>query len=482
MIHKVKNPLLYVAFITGAMLMVYELVAARILAPTLGSSLYVWTSVIGVMIAALSLGYWAGGVLADLRNHRYDIAYMLLVLAFCIIWTAMAYDYILGSYSTVDMDVRLKGVLVSLFLFAPASFVLGAIGPYLAKLEVKYLTKTGRSVANLSALNSIGGIVGTFVTGFILFSYVGSHAIVLYLAVVSIVLSWLVQPRHQTVRRLIVTVVGGIVLLSLASSYTPIIRIDTAMARYEIHNYTLDGKPMRGIVSGPNGIQSGVYIDNPDGQPFWYTRQFSRIAGQLKDPPQRILMLGGGALTAPRLMARQYPDAQIDVVEIDEQLPDIARQYFFYDDPDNVSIIIDDARSYINKNKHTYDVIYVDVYADNMIPASMVTKEYVKTLSQSLTPQGYVVANVIGSMRAGHPCRDSIGVIDAGYRTVFKHGAIAMRDPYLSRGNMILVYGREAIALDGYKVFDAMGYSAYTDDFAPIERNVRACYAQKVTI
>lgn len=158
MIHKAKNPLLYVAFITGAMLMVYELVAARILAPTLGSSLYVWTSVIGVMIAALSLGYWAGGVLADLRNHRYDIAYMLLVLAFCIIWTAMAYDYILGSYSTVDMDVRLKGVLVSLFLFAPASFVLGAIGPYLAKLEVKYLTKTGRSVANLSALNSIGEI------------------------------------------------------------------------------------------------------------------------------------------------------------------------------------------------------------------------------------------------------------------------------------------------------------------------------------
>src|SRR5512133_2999486 len=164
-----------VAFVTGFTLMAFELVASRILAPTIGTSTYVWTSVIGVMIAALALGYAAGGWAADKRAEQTDIAWLLLLTALFILLTRVTYQGTLEDIAATLHDSRAQGVVASIFLFVPASFLMGVISPYLARLRVRSLTTTGRSVAGLSASNSVGGIVGTFCTGFIFFSIIGSR-------------------------------------------------------------------------------------------------------------------------------------------------------------------------------------------------------------------------------------------------------------------------------------------------------------------
>lgn len=157
------------AFITGFALLAYELSAARILAPTIGSSTYVWTSVIGVIIAALSLGYAIGGILADRRTKSSDIGVLLLASATTTLISIILSRDALEVIASLVRDPRLQGLIASAFLFSPTSFLLGAVSPYLAKLRTVSLKHTGTSIASLSAANAVGGIVGTFSVGFIFF-------------------------------------------------------------------------------------------------------------------------------------------------------------------------------------------------------------------------------------------------------------------------------------------------------------------------
>jgi MFS family permease len=210
--------LLAIAFGVGFGLMAYELVAARILAPTLGSSTYVWTSVIGIIIAALALGFYAGGRLADARNTRSDIAWLLLLVAAAITYTLVSYDGTLSAIANTAIDSRVQGVLAAVLLFAPASFFVGVVSPYLTKINVTSLRTTGRAVASLDMSNSLGGIVGTFVTGFILFGYIGSRETLIALVIVFIGLSWAVAPRTLVVYRVMVSVIlGGLAVATLSS-------------------------------------------------------------------------------------------------------------------------------------------------------------------------------------------------------------------------------------------------------------------------
>ncbi|HMH70378.1 MAG TPA: fused MFS/spermidine synthase, partial [Candidatus Saccharimonadales bacterium] len=164
-----------VAFASGFSLMAFELIGARMLAPAIGSSTYVWTSVIGVIIAALSAGYFLGGKLADLRGRPGDIALLCLTITIGMGAMLLLFDSTMAWIVQTQSDLRFKGVIASLLLFAPTSLLIGMLSPYLVKLKITSLLSSGQSVAGLSAFESIGGIVGTFVTGFIVFSYIGAR-------------------------------------------------------------------------------------------------------------------------------------------------------------------------------------------------------------------------------------------------------------------------------------------------------------------
>ena len=461
------NKLETIALVCGFVLMVFELAAARILAPGIGSSTYVWTSVIGIIIAALSLGYWIGGKLADKRGYLIDIGRLLLVASLAIVITIVQYESTIGWVANTFDDSRWQGVIASLFLFAPTSFVLGMVSPYLAKLNVRSLKSTGRSIASLSALNSIGGIVGTFLTGFVLFGYIGSHETLVLTVVLLLGTSWLIAPKTDWKIRTFITICILLTVI-VPTVNTSAISIDTPSARYTIR----ESKGIRMLETGPSGAQSGVLLSDSNKMAFWYTGQLANVVAA-SPVKKNILILGGGAFTLPRYLANQYPNSTIDVVEIDPDLAGIARKYFKYDDPKNVNLIFEDARTYVNKTDKTYDVVLVDVYGDIYIPFTLMTKEYGNRINEIVQPKGIVATNMIAGLNGA--CGTLFDALDAPYIDHFSHASYTMKDKQDSRTNMIIAYSHQLFNWPGSEQMEIVDKPVYTDNFTPAEHLQHEC-------
>ena len=469
---KKPNKLEVISFVSGFALLAFELVAARVLAPSIGSSTYVWTSVIGIIIAALSLGYWVGGRIADLRSRPTDLAWLLMVTTVTVLLTQLLYLSTLDSVVSFIGDPRLQAVIASTILFAPTSFLLGALGPYLAKLNVVSLKTSGSQVASLSALNSVGGIAGTFVTGFFLFGYVGSRETFSIIIVLLLLTSWIVVPSYRTMQRAVLSVVVLLVTFLPSSTVEGIVNIDTPSSHYQVIDFSYNDQLVRGLTTGPRGIQSAVYASGSSQPVFWYAQEISRLA--LQQEPESLLILGGGAFTLPQYLAEQLPESQIDVVEIDPALEDISAQYFNYKAPANVRPVFQDARSYVNQTSKQYDVIIVDVYGDTSIPFSLITKQYGESIERAVAPGGRVIVNIIAGDVG--PCKEVLGAVDAAYRQKLPYGAYSTQPGAAKdRANYIVSYAREATSDTVQVQLPRLKRQPYTDNFSPAERLYYDC-------
>ncbi|HEY1085922.1 MAG TPA: fused MFS/spermidine synthase [Candidatus Saccharimonadales bacterium] len=462
-----------ISFITGFSLLTYELAAARILAPTIGSSTYVWTSVIGVIIASLAFGFFIGGKLADKRDHITDLVWLLLLASLMVVATQVLYSGVLSWVVFLGSDVRVQAVIAASLLFAPTSFLIGMTSPYLAKLNVRSLKTTGQHVASLDALNSLGGIVGTFLTGFILFGYIGSHQTFSIVALLLLGVSWLISPKYRLKHRVILSVAISVVtLLPFMGTRVGATNIDTASAHYQVVKYMYNDAPITGLVTGPAGIQSAVYDSGSSDPVFWYTQELARLT--LEEKPERILVLGGGAFTLPQYLAEKLPSSKIDVVEIDPGLKEISEKYFHYKNPSNVNLIFDDARAYVNQSNQTYDMILVDVYGDTSIPFSLITREYAESLDKRLSVDGRVVVNIIGGESG--KCLDVLAAVNASYQNRFPYAYYSnqLSQP-AARANYIVSYSRAPVSIRGQKPLQIPKQPLFTDNYAPAERLYYAC-------
>lgn len=465
-----------ISFTTGFALLTYELAAARVLAPSIGSSTYVWTSVIGVIIAALAAGFWVGGMVADKRNRASDLALLLCLSSLAATFTLIIYPGLLDTVSRLTVDVRLQAVIAAFSLFAPASFLIGMTSPYIAKLNVRSLTTTGRKIASIDAFNSLGGICGTFLTGFVLFGYVGSRQTFFVVALLLISASWLMVPTYLLRQRIALSVaimMIGVVALPVRSAA---IIIDTPSANYEIRQYSFaDGTEINGLSTGPSGIQSGVRLDGSSQPVFWYTKVMAALA--IERQPKRILMLGGGAFTLPQFLAERLPNSQIDVVEIDPALEDISVKYFNYKQPKNVRLIFNDARVFVNQTTDKYDLVLVDAYGDSSIPFSLMTREYAQAVSKLTTNNGVLVANIIAGSSGS--CRDVLVALHAAYASEFGYAYYASELGGLDiRANYIVMYAHQVEDPVLLQPFRLEKQPAYGDNFMPAERLHYACQQQ----
>lgn len=463
-----------ISFVTGFSLLTYELAAARVLAPSIGSSTYVWTGVIGVIIAALSLGFFVGGKVADRRNRLTDLVWLLMFASGMAVLTLITYEDLLYSIVEAIADSRLQAVVAALLLFAPTSFFIGMTSPYLAKLNVQSLKSTGQAVASLDMFNAIGGIAGTFVTGFFLFGFIGSRQTIGLVAVLLLTISWMVAPRIYTKYRVIVSAILLLCAFTPAPAIAGAISIDTPSAHYKVINVFRNDVPITGLITGPSGTQSAVYQNGLKDPVFWYAKEVSRVT--LERNPKDILVLGGGAFTLPEYFADALPDSTIDVVEIDPELEAISKEYFHYTNPSNVNEIFTDARTFVNQSTKQYDVIVVDVYGDTSIPFSLMTKEYGQALSRLVKPNGIVIANIIGGLEG--KCKDTFAAVDAAYRTWLPNALYINESGKIERrANHLVIYSAAPTQAAGFKPLPSFNQAAYTDNYAPAERLYYDCQA-----
>jgi hypothetical protein len=168
-----------IVFLTGSVVMSFEILGSRILAPHFGNDVFVWGSLISVFLSGLTVGYWGGGKLADRIANLYCFALLLAIpgLSLCImpLYCDAVNNWIFDS----QFGMRAEPLLASIILFMPPTIFMGAVSPYAVKLQVKNISKLGRGVGNLYALSSLGSIVGTLLTSFYLITLMGVRKIII---------------------------------------------------------------------------------------------------------------------------------------------------------------------------------------------------------------------------------------------------------------------------------------------------------------
>lgn len=462
-----------VVAINGAIIMIIELTGSRILAPYFGSSLYVWTSIIGVIMICLALGYYYGGRLADARPDRLLLARIITLAALVLLATKLAQTPFLIWLATTRTEPLLGSLIASFVLFAPFTILLGLVSPFAARLQIQSIKDSGSQIGTIYAAGTLGSIFGTFLTGYLLFTTLGNTLIVLWCVVGLILAAAICSVRADKLLRLaITTVVVGIICYPAAFLHTSknvILDKDSGYNRILVTDAEFNGRPARLLQTDALGAQSGIYLDGVD-MPFPYVNAFAYLATVY---PRRYLVLGGGAYTLPGVIARADSDAKLDVVEIDPAFESIAREYFGYSPSVNTRIFEQDGREFLNRNQDKYDVIYMDVYNSLSPPFHLTTSEAIEQLKSSLVPDGVVAVNIIST-----GTKDSfLSVVSATYGRHFAHQKAYVLEPGISRSkrqNLVLLASNKPIRPLKHELFASElpiqpGTQVLVDDFAPVE-------------
>lgn len=425
-----------VVFLNGMAVMVLEMAGARLLAPELGTSIVVWTSLIGVILASLSLGYWLGGKLADKRlarddakrvkgdeRARRDKAYatlsnLLAAGAICVFVAALLGGIVPGFAARL-LSLHLGAVCAAFALFALPSVLCGMVSPYAIRLAITSSDTSGATVGALYAVGTVGSIVGTFLGGFVLLSWFGSTTIIIGVAGCLLAAAALTRLRPLAPKVLL-----GLIFTACAVgdiSYTDWIRetgfardgipvtIETSYSSMRVAKGREGGRDMLLLLTDPGSCQSGMYADDPAELAFAYTRFYGLGTG-LNPDAKRILMLGGGGYSVPKWLLAgrsglRNRDFSLDVVELDPGMTRTAERYFKINlsDP-RMRVFHEDARTFINKTAEraaggqaeAYDLVFADIFNSwYTVPFHVGTEEAARNIRNLLSDDGIYVMNII---------------------------------------------------------------------------------------
>ena len=395
-----------IVFVCGAVVMTYEITGSRVLSPFLGASTYVWTSLIGVILGSLSLGYWLGGRIADRKPDLKILASVIFIAGGLISLTVLIKEVALSFVASAPVGVELRSLIASLLLFAPASICLGFVTPYTVKLRMLSLADAGKTVGRLYALSTVGSIVGTFAAGFFLIPFVGSVRTLYALSAILIGLSILLVPFTISRTGIAVIVVfifsiisneAGVLILSRANGLHD---MDTEYSRVQVFE-TIEpksGKPILALATDPYFTQSAMFLDS-DEPAFEYSRYY-HLARHFKSDFRDTLVIGGAGYSVPKDFLRRYENVKIDVVEIDPQMTAIARKYFKLKDDPRLTIFHEDGRTFLRRTETAkYDVIMMDAFGSLFsVPYQLTTVEALREMHRNLRDDGVVIFNLGSSI------------------------------------------------------------------------------------
>ena len=407
-------------FLCGAVVMIYEIAGSRVVAPHFGASIYVWTSLIGVILASLSIGYWLGGKIADKNPSFRNLSRIILISAILIALTTLVKEHILEFLTFSFHGMIMRTLLAAIILFSPASILLGMVSPYAVRLKLTSVQTSGATVGNLYAISTVGSILGTFMAGFFLIPFAGTSnilyliAAILVIVAVSLYFSFRNNPE-MIISILLIGFIGSSIFIWNADS--KIIDIDTKYNRVQIFemDYWINGKPIQ-VMKVNDEYSSAMYPDN-DSLVYEYL-QYYRLAEHFCPHFSESLIIGGAAYSYPRYYLDHYPHATIDVVEIDAGLTKLAKEYFRLQEDPRMRIFHEDGRTFLNRQEKKYDVIFGDAYKSLLaIPFQLTTLEATQRKYDMLKDDGIVIENLISSIEG--PSSEFMKAEIATYLEVF---------------------------------------------------------------
>ena len=400
-----------VAFVTGAIVMSFEMLGSRYLNPYFGSGIYTWASLISTVLIALTAGYFLGGALADRTAS-------LAVLALTVI-IGSAYLLVLPSFAPAVLefvlagidDIRAGSLLASLALmFFPVAF-LGMYSPFAIRLLLRSAQRSGRVSGAVYGVSTAGSIVGTLGTTFFLIPTIGSRAITLTLGAVGLIAGVALLALARFERR----AYAVLVIAALAALTAPAGRAESLID--EGIRAAMVGRPngrlahieteyndvfitkrqnqlvMSFQVKGWDYTESVANLLDPDDLPLRYA-QVMTIATIYPETPRKILMLGLGGGSISTYLGRFMPEALITTVEIDPGVISAAKTYFGLRETERIRYRAGDGRVFLTRSSELYDLILLDAYRGGYVPFHLLTREFYALVKARLAPGGAAAFNV----------------------------------------------------------------------------------------
>jgi spermidine synthase len=493
-------PLPILVFVVGTGSLGAEIAAVRLLAPYFGASTIVWANTIGIVLVALSVGYWLGGRLADRHPNMRALCLTALLAALLLAAVPFAADPLLDvavdALDEISAGAFIGSLVAVLLLVAVPVLLLGTVSPWAIRLGVQSVEEAGTVAGRLYALSTAGSLVGTLLSALVLIPLVGTRrtflVFALAIAVVAVlglrpVRRWAAAPA--VIAALIALPVGTLKAKTDSDAhviheaeteyqYARVLQYDDGSRTLELN----EGQAQHSVCeaecdAGPAGPGNPSSVLTGD---VWDGHLVDHFAGR-STPPRRVAILGNAAGTTSRAYEEFFPRTRVDGVEIDAELSEIGRRYFDMNNP-RLHLYHEDARPFLRRIDARYDVISVDAYRQPYIPFYLTTKEFFETVRDRLAPGGVLIVNV------GHPegQDDLEKVLSATIGEVFPN---LMRDPIedtntllvaseapLSSSRLIDAVPRlppalrpTAVAAAGRLERPLRGGDVYTDDKAPVE-------------
>ena len=401
-----------VAFVVGAIVMSFEMLGSRYLNPYFGSGIYTWASLISTVLASLTVGYFLGGWLADRRPSAPVLGVTVLIGSLYILCLPLFAQPMLEVVLERIDDIKAGSLVSSLvILFFPVLF-LGMYSPFAIRLLLTSARHSGMVSGTVYGISTAGSIVGTLGTTFYLIPSMGSRAITLSLGIAGVVSALLLMALPVFTRKR--AAAAALALFACAATLGQshaedlvdeklrldlLKRPDGQLARIETEyndiyiNKRRNALTMSFQLKGWHYTESVTNLRDPDDLPVAYTQMMTTSLIYPREL-RRILMIGLGGGSISTYLGRAMPDAEIDTVEIDPGVIDVARKFFGIKDSPRVRYLDGDGRVFLTRNKKQYDLILIDAFHGGYVPFHLLTREFYTLVKQRLAPGGAAAFNV----------------------------------------------------------------------------------------
>lgn len=468
-----------VMFCTGASALVLEILGSRLISPYYGSSLYCWSALITVTLAALAAGYAWGGRLADRTPALTLAARLLAAAAFSCALVPSLREPALRA--TSPLGVQWGALAAALVLVAPTLMLLSALGPLAVRLEADSLAMVGRSAGGVYSLSTVGSVVGAFLAGFVLIPRAPLSQILYGISILLLLLStWghhLSQLRLPLAQPAIAAAVALFgfwprpaadtnVVLNRESAYGQIKVLDTETRRYLLVNGTSQSVAM--------------LPDMRSESPYARTME---LAAAARPKAKRALVIGLGAGLLTTSLEKRY-GLVVDTVELDPAIADAARRFFGF--APNGRVHVEDGRTFLERPGETYDLIFLDAFGAEAPPFHLFTVEAFAAMRRRLAPDGILAVNLVSALHGepGKGWRSAYRTMSAVFPNV---KALCASEPMEDLGNVVFLAGaaelpdrvpakapadmrEDAAAALARPLDPAEGHAELlTDDYAPLE-------------
>ncbi len=494
-----------IVFVSGGVLLSLEIVASRVLAPYFGNSIYVWGSLIGVFLTALSLGYASGGRLADRHPTASvfaSVVFLAGLLTVPIPWLAAPVLERIAASTIIPPE--LKPLTSAIVLFGAPSIVMGMVSPFAVRLRADAIGTMGQTAGNLYALSTVGSIAGTLATSFVLINYVGVRTLIHLLGFALLVIALL---GWVSARRPVTAAVGAGLTALLAVGVERTAAAAPAALVYSrdtvYHRITVwDDGPLR-YLKLDNFTHTGIDRTEPRRTVYSYA-DYLHLPRLFVADPTRVFLIGLGGGTVPTRWVADYPSVTMDVAEIDPEVVTAAERYFGLEPGARMRVTAEDGRHHLRRSDTRYDVILIDACLIDAIPFHLATREFFTLARSRLAPGGMVAMNVIGAL-AGRESQLFPAIhktMREVFRTVYVFAVFLDKDPDPTHPRNVVVAAtdepaltrdeiarrardlvdRGVVSVDGFvqaaaNLYDGpvetAGVPELTDDFAPVDALVR---------